>query len=132
VKALVVLIILILAGLLNVDPAMNEQFRVVEDLRHELIVLPPSAPERSRLTVLDSVIFLEEGGGAGVLIYYDDIRTTWDIDYIEVYDLEGRLLLVSWVDRFGVCQVAMDRGLLDADDPKVDGVLIMIAVGVAL
>ena len=131
-KTLVVLIILILAGLLNVDPAMNEQLRVVEDLRHELIVLPPSAPERSRLTVLDSVIFLEEGGGAGVLIYYDDIRTTWDIDYIEVYDLEGRLLLVSWVDRFGVCQVAMDRGLLDADDPKVDGVLIMIAVGVAL
>ena len=58
------------------------------------------------------------------MIYYDDIRTKWDIDYIELYDLEGRLLLVSWVDRFGVCQVAMDRGLLDADNPKVEGVLV--------
>ena len=131
-KALVVLIILVLAGLLNVDPAMNEQFRVVEDLRHELIVLPPSAPERNGLKMLDSVMFVEEGGGAGVLIYYDDVRTQLDIDYIEVYDLEGRLLLVSWVDRFGACQVAMDRGLFDADDPKLEGVLVMITLGLAL
>ena len=111
---------------------MNEQFRVVEDLGRELIVLPPSAPERSRLKVLDRVVFVEEGGSAGVLIYYDDIRTKPDIDYIEVYDVEGRLLLVSWLDRFGVCQVAMDRGLLDADDPTLEGVFVMIALGMAL
>ena len=131
-KTLIALIVLILAGSLNADSAMNEQFKVVEDLRHELIVLPPSVPERSRLKVLDSVMFVEEGGGAGVLIYYDDIRTKWDIDYIEFYDVEGRLLLVSWVDRFGACQVAMDRGLFDVNDPKVEGVLVMIALGVAL
>ncbi len=127
-----VLIIVILAGLLNPAPARNEQSKFVENLRHELIELPASAPERNRLRVLDSLVFSEEGGGASILIYYDDIRTKWDIDYIELYDLEGRLLLVSWVDRFGVCQVAMDRGLLDADNPKVEGVLVMITLGVTL
>lgn len=127
-----VLIIVILAGLLNPAPARNEQSKFVENLRDELIELPASAPERNRLRVLDSLVFSEEGGGASILIYYDDIRTKWDIDYIELYDLEGRLLLVSWVDRFGVCQVAMDRGLLDADNPKVEGVLVMITLGVTL
>jgi hypothetical protein len=132
VKTLIALIVLILAGLPTAESAMNEQLRVVEDLRRELIVLPPSAPERSRLEVLESVMFVEKGGSAGVLIYYDDIRTKWDIDYIEIYDVEGRLLLVSWLDRFGVCQVAMDRGLLDADDPTLEGVFVMIATGMAL
>ena len=64
-------------------------------------------------------MFLEKGGGAGVLIYYDDLRTKWDVDYIEFYDLEGNLLLVSWIDRFGACQVGMDRGLLDPDPPAL-------------
>ncbi len=77
-------------------------------------------------------MFLEKGGGAGVLIYYDDLRTKWDVDYIEFYDLEGNLLLVSWIDRFGVCQVVMDRGLLDPADPSVDGVLVAIQVGTTL
>jgi hypothetical protein len=132
VKTLIALIVMILAGLPPADSAMSEQFRVVEDLRHEWIALPPSAPERSRLKVLESVMFVEKGGSAGVLIYYDDIRTKRDIDYIEFYDVEGRLLLVSWLDRFGICQVAMDRGLLDADDPTLEGVFVMVAMGTTL
>ena len=51
------------------------------------------------------------------------------MDYIELYDLEGDLLLVSWIDGFGACQLAMDRGLLNADEPRVDGTLVMIGIG---
>jgi hypothetical protein len=129
VKTFIVTIVLMLAVLFNADAAMNEQLRVVEDLRHEQIVLPPTAPERSRLKIADTVMLVEADGGAGVLIYYDDLGTRWDIDYIEVYDIDGRLLLVAWVDRFGACQVAMDRGLLDADNPRIDGVLVNISLG---
>jgi hypothetical protein len=84
---------------------MNEQLRVIENLRRELIVLPPSAPERSRLKVLDRVVFVEEGGSAGVLIYYDDIRTKPDIDY-GLTDLAS----VKW-PWIAVCSTRMIRRL---------------------
>ena len=54
------------------------------------------------------------------------------IDYIELYDAEGDLLVVTWIDRFGACQVAMDRVLLDLEDPSIDGVLVNDAVGTVL
>jgi hypothetical protein len=54
------------------------------------------------------------------------------LDYVEFYDLEGNLLLMSWIDGRGLCQAAMDRGLLNEKKPAVDGVLVMIAVGTAL
>ncbi|HEV8721357.1 MAG TPA: hypothetical protein VGW77_12050 [Candidatus Binatia bacterium] len=124
--------VVLVAALLVSDTAMNQEFTVAENLRHQQVLLPPSAPDRSRMAVMDSVMFLEEGGGAGILIYYDDLRTKWDVDYIEFYDIDGNLLLVSWIDRFGVCQVAMDRGLLEPADPSVDGVLVTIQVGTTL
>ena len=51
------------------------------------------------------------------MIFYDDPRTKLELDYLEVYDIGGDLLLVSWIDRFGVCQVAIDRALLGRGDP---------------
>ncbi|HVO91946.1 MAG TPA: hypothetical protein VMT22_03850 [Terriglobales bacterium] len=131
-KTLSILIAVILAGWLDADPAMNEQFKVIEDLGHRAIELPLSAPERSRLRVVDSVLVVEQDGAAGVLIYYDDLTTKRDIDYIEAYDIEGELLLATWIDRFGICQVAMDRGLLDAEEPKIEGVLVMVTLGAAI
>jgi hypothetical protein len=74
----------------------------------------------------------EEGGGSGIIVFYDDPQTKLDLDYLEVYDIGDDLLLVSWIDRFGVCQVAIDRALLSRDDPAVDGVLILITGGTAL
>lgn len=67
-----------------------------------------------------------------MMIFYDDPRTKRELDYIEVYDISGDLLLVSWIDRFGVWQVAIDRALLSRDDPAIDGVLILITGGTAL
>jgi hypothetical protein len=111
------------------DPAMNQQLKIGENLRHERVLLPSTIPERTQMMVLDHVMFLEEGGAAGILIYYDDVRTRWEIDYIEFYDVDGELLLVTWIDRFGACHVAMDRGLLDATFPSVDGMLVVIEIG---
>lgn len=110
---------------------LSEELKIGEDPQHERIVLPPSAPERNRMVVLDTLLFVE-GNGAGVLVFYDDPRTKVDVDYIELYDVEGSLLLVAWIDRFGICQVAMDRGLLDSAHPAVDGTFVMVSVGLAL
>jgi hypothetical protein len=67
-----------------------------------------------------------------MLFFYDDPGTKTPVDYIEFYDPEGHLLLVSWIDRFGICQAAMDRGLLDAKYPKPEKVLVIISMGTAL
>jgi len=74
-------------------------------------------------------VFLEEDGSAGILIYYDDVLTKREIDYIELYDMEGDLLVVAWIDRFGVYHMAMDRCLLNTDDPAVDGTLVPVSLG---
>jgi hypothetical protein len=63
------------------------------------------------MVVRDTILFLEEGGGAGIVVFYDDIRTKTETDYLELYDIDGNLLLLAWIDRCGVRQVAMDRGL---------------------
>jgi hypothetical protein len=66
------------------------------------------------------------------MIFYDDPRTKLDIDYLELYGISGDLLLVSWIDRFGVCQVAIDRALLTAEPKTVDGVLVLITGGTSV
>lgn len=126
--ALVALLVPLFIG----DRTMSEELRIGENLRHERISLPPSAPDRSRVVVGDTMMFVEEGDGAAILVFYDDPRTKTEIDYIEVSDVGGNLLLVAWIDRFGICQVAMDRGLLNADEPEIDGTLVMIGVGQGL
>ena len=125
--------ILLLGALLISDKVTGEQSNIVENLRHERVMLPSSTPDRNRLTVVQTLTFLEEElGAAGVLVFYDDTRTKWKIDYIELYDLDGDLLVITWIDRFGACQVAMARGLLDSDDPSIDGILVTVAVGTIL
>jgi hypothetical protein len=116
-------------ALLFSDAAMNQPLKFTENLPHKQILLPASTPDKGRMEERDTLMFFETGGVAGILVFYDDTRTKWDIDYIEFYDLDGNLLMVTWLDRLGVCQVAMDRGLLDAEHPGLDGTLVMIAVG---
>jgi hypothetical protein len=78
---------------------------------------------------VQTLTFIEDELGAGELVFYDDPRTKRRIDYIELYDFEGNLLVISWIDRFGACQAAMDRGLLDFEEPRIDGVVVMVEVG---
>jgi hypothetical protein len=107
----------------------SQQLRIGDNLRHEKVLLPPSVPDKDRLVVTDYETVLDEGDGVGILVFYDDPRTKLEVDYIELYDIAGNLLLVSWIDRFGICQVAMDRGLLDEKHPNVAGVLVIMTTG---
>ncbi len=114
------------------DVTLTQTVKVTENLRHESVVLPLSTPDKARMTEIDSLVFVEPGGAAGMLIYYDDPATKAPVDYIEFYDPEGNLLLVSWIDRWGICQAAMDRGLLDAKNPKVERTLVPVSLGIGL
>ena len=122
----------ILTLVLYRDSALTQPLKITENVRNELVLLPPSTPDKGRMAQTDRLLFFEAGGGAGILVFYDDARTKPEIDYIEFFDLEGNLLLVSWIDRAGICQAAMDRGLLDTQDPKVEKVLVIVAMGTAL
>jgi hypothetical protein len=107
-----------LAVLFN-GTALPEQLRVGKNLRQEQVLLPVTTPDRNRMTAVDWYVLLEAGGSAGIFVYYDDLQTKRQIDYIEFYDVEGDLLVVTWIDRFGVCHVAMDRGLLNTEDRQL-------------
>jgi hypothetical protein len=121
-----------LAVLLISDGAMGQQFNMTKNLRQEQVITPPSTPDRNRMAIVQTLTFVEDELGAGVLVFYDDDLTKWKIDYIELYDLEGNLLVVTWLDHFGACQVAIDQGLLDTDDPSIDGILVILEVGTML
>lgn len=124
--------VVILTLILYSDIAMNQPLKITENLHNEQVLLPPSTPNKGRMALKERMLFFEDGGAAGVLVFYDDARTKPEIDYIEFLDLEGNLLLVSWIDRSGICQAAMDHGLLDAKNPKVEKVLVIISMGTAL
>ena len=126
-------LLVLAAVLLSSQRAEDEQLRFNESLR-ESVLLPLPAAEKSRLTVIDTVMVMDEDEDAvaGILVLYDDIRTKREIDYVELYNVIGNLLVVSWIDRFGICQTAMDRGLLDKEEPTIEGVLVVVTEGTAL
>ena len=125
-------VLLVVALVMGSDAAMTEQLKVSENLRREQVLVPPSMPDRNRMVLRDTLLFLESVGASGIFIYYDDVRTKQEIDYIEFYDLDGNLLLVSWIDRRGLCQVAIDRGLLKAENPALERDFVMVEVGMEL
>ena len=51
--------ILLLGGLLITDPLASDHLNTTEDLRHEIVTLPPSTPDRSRLAVVQTLTFFE-------------------------------------------------------------------------
>lgn len=106
-----------------------EPTRVTEDLRRERVFLPSSAPNKSKL-ILVSFTTIQVGADiAGTMAMYDDPQTERPMDYMELYDGSGGLLLISWIDRFGIRRTAMDRGLLQEEASKLEGVLILLLEG---
>lgn len=131
-KRILSALFMVAALLLLPAEGRSEPLHIAENLRNETILLPQGAPDRGQLVLTHYGMVEEERGGVGIMIFYDDPRTKLELDYIELYDVSGDLLLVSWIDRFGVCQVAIDRALLNKDEPTVDGVLVLITGGTAL
>jgi hypothetical protein len=91
-------------------------YRVVENLRHEKVVLPTSAPDRARMVITDYVMVWDHDFPLFILVSYDDLRTRTEVDYAEVYDLRGNLIVIAWTDRFGIYQIAVDETLLLEED----------------
>jgi hypothetical protein len=112
--------------------APGEALRVTENLRHESVLMPSGAPETSSLALVNLAVVDDESDGLGIIVFYDDPRTKREVDYLEVYDLSGDLLLISWIDRFGICRMAADQGLLRDEDPGIDGILVLITEGTPL
>lgn len=106
-----------------------EPMRVTENLRKEIVLLPPSAPERGQLVLVSFVMITPEAEVIASVATYDDPHTRRSIDYLELYDETGSLLLVSWVDRFGIFRTAMDRGLLQEEASRLEGVLVLLQEG---
>ncbi|MEE9143739.1 MAG: hypothetical protein V3U06_03085 [Candidatus Binatia bacterium] len=107
-----------------------EQMRVTENLRKETVLLPPSAPERSQLILVSFSTITAEGEIIAALAVYDDPRTRKPDDYLELYDEAGGLLSVSWVDSFRIRWTAMDRGLLQEEASRLEGILVLIPEGI--
>lgn len=130
-KRLFSAVIMVAALLLGSHEGANEQLRLGDNLRHENVLLPVSTPDKTRFALIDYLMLLEEDGAAAILAFYDDLQTKLKIDYVELYDLSGNLLLVSWIDRFGISRLAMDRGLFK-EHPVVERVLVLMTSGTEL
>jgi len=106
--------------------------RFMKDLRGEIVLLPPSAPERERLTLVSFVNVISEAEIIGAVALYDDPRTEAATDYMEMYDGTGGLVSVSWFDSHGIRRTAMDFGLLQEEAEGLEGVLVLLLEGEAL
>ena len=115
--------------LLSIGSLHAEPVPVTENLRGETVLLPPSAPARGQLVLVSFVTIIPEAEVIASVAAYDDPQTSRSIDYLELYDEAGSLLLVSWVDSFGILRTAMDRGLLQEEASRLEGVLVLLQEG---
>jgi hypothetical protein len=87
-----------------------------------------TGPEQHSLTLVSVCPLVVEGETLGEVLVYDDSTTKRPVDYFELYDDDGDLLVVGWFDRFGIERMAVDRGMLDGED-EVEGVLVSLLEG---
>ena len=123
-------LIFLVASLAITGYLANNRSGIIETAQEQAVMLSP--PDRSGMMLVQTLAFFDEEVGAGLLVFYDDTQTNWQIDYIELYDFQDNLLLIAWLDRFGTCRAVMNRGFLDMDNPSVDGIMVPIAVGTIL
>jgi hypothetical protein len=106
-----------------------EPMRVTENLRRETVLLPPSTPDKGQLMLVSFARIISEEQILGAMAMYDDPQTKRPVDYMELYDVSGGLLFISWIDGFGIRRTAMDRGLLERGGSKLEGALVLLVEG---
>ena len=106
--------------------------KLTKDLRGKTVVIPPSAPERDRLVLVSFLDVAFETGITGAVAIYDDPGTEAQTDYVELYNGDGELVSVSWLDPFGILRTAMDSALLAAEPSKLQGLLVLLSDGTHL
>ena len=100
-----------------------------ESLRVETGLRSRSLPDKSKMNMVAFFTMPSEEEFTLSFALYDDPRTKWEADYMELYDGEGELLLLSWIDRHGIMRMAVDRGLLDEETPELERVLVFVTRG---
>ena len=108
----------------------SASMRVTENLRGGVVLLPPSAPETDRLTLVSFITIVPDAEVLAAIAVYDNPQTTRPMDYVEFYDGVGNLLQVSWFDQFGIRRTAVDRGLLQEEPSELEGVLTLVLEGI--
>ncbi len=106
-----------------------ETMRVAENLRGGVVLLPPSAPETDRLTLVSFVTIVPDAEVLAAIAVYDNPQTARPVDYLEFYDGAGNLLQASWLDKYGIRRTAVDRALLQEDAPRLEGILVLLLEG---
>jgi len=106
-----------------------EPVRVTENLRKETVALPSSAPDKTGFLLFSFLTLSSDTEILALVAIYDDPRTQWSVDYLELYDSSGGLLAISWLDRFGIRRTAIDRGLLEGEALELEGVLVLMPEG---
>jgi hypothetical protein len=91
-----------------------------------------SMPNPAAMKVIALFEIVENEGFSIFVTIYDDPRTKWEVDYMEFYDEEGEIFLVSWIDRYGVKRVAIDRALLEEEPAELEGTFVFLAMGTPL
>ncbi len=124
--------ITILALLLGPPKVHDETTRATKNLRQDTVLLPASAPDRDSLVLVASIAVISEEEVVGLLILYNHPHRERLFDYIEVYDASGDLLLIHWIDQFGIHRTAIDRGLLDQNKTEAEGILILVEEGIII
>ncbi len=109
----------------------SASMRVTENLRGGVVLLPPSAPETNRLTLVSFITIVPDAEVLAAIAVYDDRQTTRPMDYVEFYDGVGNLLQASWIDKYGIRRTAIDRGLLQEEGSRFEGVLTLILEGIS-
>ncbi len=98
----------------------SEAMRVTENLRGGVVLLPPSAPETDRLTLVSFITIVPDAEVLVAIAVYDNPQTTRPVDYVELYDCVGNLLQASWLDKYGIQCTAVDRRLLQEEAPGLE------------
>jgi hypothetical protein len=124
---LVLGLLLVFSG--DVQP---QTLRVAENLRHEEVLLPQSAPDREELAPVSLLTVVDDSQFVVVLALYDDLGTARAVDYLEVYDPSGELLIISWFDRYGIARLAIDRALLQDEPADLEHILVLVEDGTSL
>jgi hypothetical protein len=80
------------------------------------------------LTLISLSPLIANGQPVGAIAVYDDPTTQRPADYLEVFDSEGALVVVSWFDRFGIERLVVDRALIEGGD-ELQGVFVAVLDG---
>jgi hypothetical protein len=94
----------------------NASVQLVADADESKSTIQALALPGPSMNLISFSAVVADGDTVGSLAVYDDPRTERPEDYIELYDKDGLLVAVGWIDRFGIERIAVDRALLENRD----------------